>query len=212
MKICDYLWLSQPCLLFVHGGCYRFHSGYKRSWGCIFVTLLLLLSGRVPHPGPVQNNGLISLHYLNINSVVRKGPLLRDLMEEKECDIFVISETKLLTEDTDFTRYGSLPDNYSGIFKDREDETRGGGIAVLFRDTIQVTDKTKNYSSPKSFELLVVNVRGKSSAVTLVNIYRPPSSSLSAFFEELTDLINILTLSGERWIIGGRCQLSGGFI
>ena len=99
--------------------------------------------------------------------------------------------------------------NYSGIFKDREDETRGGGIAVLFRDTIQVTDKTKNYSSPKSFELLVVNVRGKSSAVTLVNIYRPPSSSLSAFFEELTDLINILTLSGERWIIGGDVNCTG---
>ena len=60
------------------------------------VTLLLLLSGRVPHPGPVCDNGGISLHYLNINSMVRKGPLLRDLIEERKGDVFVITETKLL--------------------------------------------------------------------------------------------------------------------
>ena len=67
----------------------------------------------------------------------------------------MITETKLLAEDTDFVRHGSLPDAYSGIFKDRKGDTRGGGIAVIFRDGIHVTDKTKNYPSPKSFELLV---------------------------------------------------------
>ena len=89
-------------------GHYCFHSDYKRSWRCILVTLLLLLSGRVPHPGPVCDNGGISLHYLNINSMVRKGPLLRDLIEERKGDVFVITETKLLAEDTDFVRHGSL--------------------------------------------------------------------------------------------------------
>ena len=65
-----------------------------------------------------------------------------------------------------------------------------------------MTDITKNYSSPKSFELLVVNILGKSSTTTLINIYRPQSSSLSVFLEELSELIQNLTLSGERWIIG----------
>ena len=124
--------------------------------------------------------------------------------------VIVITETKLLADDTDFVRHGSLPDKYSGIFKDRKEDTHGGGIAVLFRDGIHVVDKTKNYPSPKKlFELLVVNVMGKSSTTTLVNIYRPPSSSLSVFLEELSDLIQNLILSGERWIIGGDINCPG---
>ena len=47
-----------------------------------------------------------------------------------------------------------IADEYSGIFKDRKGDTRGGSIAVLFRDGIHLIDKTKNYPSPKSFELL----------------------------------------------------------
>ena len=77
IDVCDYLWPFQPCLAYVHNGRYRFHSGKRRSGRCMLVTLLLLLSGRVPNPGPTQDNGLISLSYLNINSMVRKGPLLR---------------------------------------------------------------------------------------------------------------------------------------
>ena len=48
-----------------------------------------------------------------------------------------------------------------------------------------------------------------SNAVTLVNIYRPPSSSLALFLKELTDLIQVLLLSGDRWIIGGDLNCPG---
>ena len=209
VDVCDYLRLFQPCLMFLHNGRYRFHTPGRRSWKSILTTLLLLLSGRVPHPGPARVNGLISLSYLNVNSMVRKGPLLHDLIDDVGCDVFVISETKLNVADTDFTRYGALPTGYSGIFMDRESETRGGGLAVLFRDTIKVTNKTANYAIPASCELLVVNVYDGSNAVTLVNIYRPPSSSLTLFLKELTDLIQELLLSGDRWIIGGDLNCPG---
>ena len=118
------------------------------------------------------------------------------------------SDFMTIISNKDFTRYGALPAGYSGIFVDRESETRGGGLAVLFRDTIKVTNKTANYVIPASCELLVVNVYDGSDAVTLVNIYRPPSSSLALFLKELTDLIQELLLSGDRWIIGGDLKLT----
>ena len=163
----------------------------------------------MPNLGPTQNNGLISLHYLNINSLVRKEPLLRDLIEEKFCDLLVLSETKLKADDTDFTRYGALPEHYSGCFQDRTSDTRGGGLAVIFRDSLQVRNKTAEFSCSTSFELMLVNICDKSGSITLANIYHLPNSSLIAFFEELTDLVQELTLSGMRWIIGGDLNCPG---
>ena len=44
---------------------------------------------------------------------------------------------------------------------------------------------------------MVVNIWDKPGSITPANIYCPPSSSLIAFFEELTDLIQELTTSGR---------------
>ena len=207
--VCDGLWSVGPCLLFAHNGNYRFHSRNRRSWGSILTTLLLLLSGQAPNPGPTQDNEFITLGYLNVNSVVRKGPLLRDLIEETSCDVIVLSETKLRSDDTDQTRFGGLPEHYAGLFKDRSSDNRGGGLAVVHRDTIRIVDRTAKYASPSTYELLVVNIESGSNCVTLVNIYRPPSTSLSMFLEELTNLLQQLAQCGDRWIIGGDLNCPG---
>ena len=53
----------------------------------------------------------------NVNSMVRKGPLLHDLIDDVGCDVFVISETKLNVADTAFyIDMRALPTGYSGIF------------------------------------------------------------------------------------------------
>ena len=134
INVCDYLWPFQPCLAYIHNGCYHFHSSNRHSGRCMLATLLLLLTGRVPYPGPTQDSGSISLHHLNINSMVSKGPLLRDLIEKLRFTL--LSETKLKADDTDFTRFGDSLEHYSGCDQDRTSDTRGGGLAVTFWDSL----------------------------------------------------------------------------
>ena len=69
---------------------------------------------------------------------------------------------------------------------------RGGGTCIIHRKSIAVKQQSLHY---RSFECQLVSVKmsGRSAASTetfsLAVIYRPPSSSLTAFYDELSDLL-----------------------
>jgi len=79
------------------------------------------------------------------------------------------------------------------------DPERGGGVAVVFRQSVVVRrHPLTNKCRPKTFELQLVRVGTTPLTHTVANIYRPQwMSSVAQFVDELTDIIalNVLTTS-----------------
>ena len=179
---CCYLWTYPSCSLFCLDGLNRFRSSCdKRSYRCIVIYFMLLFSGLEQNPGPVNSDLTIGLNYLNVRSMVRKGALIQNLIEEAgdNGDVFVFTESRFTEDDTDTTRYSGLPVGYSAIFHDRPGTTsrnRGGGIAVFYRNILQLRDVTKNFVVPTSIRAAGFN---DSVRAAVFNIGQHISSSWS---------------------------------
>ena len=95
------------------------------------------------------------------------------------------------------------------VHRDNPDQTRGGGLAVIHRDTINVQPR-KHKINHTSFELQLINITLQSWDIVLANSYRPPSSSKSLFFEEFGLLLtNLGTDAVDRLMICGDFNLPG---
>ena len=92
------------------------------------------------------------------------------------------------------------------VHRENPDQTRGGGLAIVYRDSINVSPRNHN----TSFEFQLVNIGLKSRVIVLANIYRPPSSSKSIFLEEFGSLLATLgTDAADRLMICGDFNLPG---
>ena len=80
---------------------------------------------------------------------------------------------------------------YYTSYRDNPDQTRGGGLAVIHRDTIDIQPRKHKFTH-SSFELQLVNVSLPSKDIVLANIYRPPSSSKSTFLRNLAHSLLLL--------------------
>ena len=106
---------------------------------------------------------------------------------------------------------GPAPPGYRilHVHRDNPDQNRGGGLAVIHRDTINIQPR-KHKINHSSFELQLVYITLQSRDIVLTNIYRPPSSSKSLFFEEFGLLLtNLGTEVVDRLIICGDFNLPG---
>ena len=95
------------------------------------------------------------------------------------------------------------------VHRENPDQTRGGGLAIVYRDSINVSPRNHNIAHT-SFEFQLVNIGLKSRDIVLANIYRPPSSSKSVFLEEFGSLLATLgTDAADRLMICGDFNLPG---
>jgi len=69
---------------------------------------------------------------------------------------------------------------------------QGGGLAVLYNTRLEVF-KLVVASDPVSFELLPLLLTCQDCVLTLLLIYRAPSSSVTNFLQELLDLLDEFT-------------------
>ena len=76
----------------------------------------------------------------------------------------------------------SLPFNHSSI---------GGGLAIIYRDDLSLSSHplVEKLPSVSSFELQLVRIGCSNHATTIINIYRPPSSNIGLFFDELSNVL-----------------------
>ena len=84
--------------------------------------------------------------------------------------------------------------------------TRGGGLAIISRDSIPVlTHPLASSFDPTSFELQLTLVGSGPSTFILMNVYRPPLQSKSVFIEKLLDIISTITATSgnDRLLICG---------
>ena len=175
------------------GRCGEFYRPRRHaSCSVSLIALLLLMSGLETNPGPPIKMGL-----WNAQSVVHRGSLVQDLIESHQLDALAICESKIVCDDPDAIKLDSAPDGFDVLHVPRPTATarnRGGGLCFVYRESITVkTHPLQQTLSYTSFEcqLLRLHVGSTSSTdgTTVAVIYRPPSSSLPTFYDELSDLL-----------------------
>ena len=135
----------------------------------------------------------------------------QSLISDNDLDILALTETWVGADDPPVIKSDPAPSGYriTHVHRDNPEQTRGGGLAVIHRDTITVQPR-KHKLTHSSFELQIVNIGLKSRDIVLANIYRPPSSSKPLFFEEFGLLLtNLGTDAVDRLLICGDFNLPG---
>ena len=178
--------------------------------------LLLLIIGGVESWSQSRSVVVTQPPFRYAKSVVNKASLLHSLITDNDLSILAMSilaitETWVKSDDPPVIINGPALPGYRimHVHRDNPDQTRGGGLAVIHHDTINVQPR-KHEVNHSSFELQLVNITLQSRDIVLANIYRPPSSSKSLFFEEFGLLLtNLGTDAVDRRIICGDFNLPG---
>ena len=192
---------------------------YKSS-SAVFVSILLLVAGLEPNPGPpTAAAGIdrrIRFGLFNARSAVRKAAFVRDVIADHALDVIAVTESWMRSDDPGAITLDIVPPDYCVIhaFRDSaldggsdgqpsvDDGSRGGGIALVYRPSIKATQLT--VGSYTQFELLAVKLEVTGSQ-PVVNVcrQRPGSSSpTSQFFDELCDLFDTMT-DNQHYVLCG---------
>ena len=152
---------SLYCMKPVHmviGRCGEFfRPRTRRSLSSSWFALLLLMSGIEANPGPNISFGL-----LNARSVVKKGPLIIDLITTHRLDVLAVCETWIANDDSPAVKLDCLPVGYCVTHLPRPSSTRtsrGGGLCVIHRETVPVkSHELQQLDRYDSLESLLVRV------------------------------------------------------
>lgn len=140
---------------------------------------------------------VVNFGLLNIRSLTGKGQLLQDLLLDRKLDCLCLSETWQIPDD--FTQLNECtPPGFVYTSKSRL-SGRGGGLAILHRETWRVSHVTLPVS--QSFEAVALQLNGPTPTV-LVNIYRPPKPNKDFIDEFTTLLTHVCSLSSNIILLG----------
>ena len=145
---------------------------------------------------------------VNARSVKSKSADFTALVFDSKANLIALTETWLTTDDT-AARIQITPPGYKLIDRPRT-ERRGGGIALLYRDSIAVT-KIKSVGE-MSFEYSELYIKFETFSMRLVIVYRAPYSAshpvtARTFISELTTYSESIILSAEPLLITGDFNL-----
>ncbi len=102
-----------------------------------------------------EQKQFLKLGLLNIRSLTPKAVIVNEIITDNSFDVLCLTETWLKTNDY-FGLNESTPPSY--CYKHEPRETgRGGGVATIYSDILNVTQKT-GYRFD-SFEILMLNVK-----------------------------------------------------
>ena len=124
---------------------------------------------------------------------------------EMDCDICFVQETFL--RDGDKAKLMEIKDYGWSILSDSRKHRSGGGIAMLYKNTIQLKSNNK-VMKYKSFQVMESLLSADTEMVRLVNIYRPPYTKKArftecTFLEEFEDYLETLSTKPGIPIIAG---------
>ena len=139
---------------------------------------------RLPPPA-LSSRQNFNIGHLNARSITNKTALINDLITDKKCDLFCLSET--WQQPGDCINLNLLtPPLY--LSKPRS-VGRGGGLAVVYRSDLTI--KELRPFEVTSFEYIAVKVVSTLPLLLLL-IYRPPKPSAN-FLSELNELLTVIS-------------------
>lgn len=154
-------------------------------------------------------SALATAALINSRSVMNKTELIEDLLFSNKLNYLIIVETWLTGNDIlDNTILAEIcGQNFSSLSWPRINK-KGGGLALIYRNGLKV-DMNSGLSQFKaeSYEFASVTLSFSSKSIVLIIIYKPPSTSLSLFSSEFTELCSLL-LGYNEIIIAGDFNLS----
>ena len=140
----------------------------------------------------------LRLALLNIRSLAGKTFLINDFITEHNLDFMFLTETWLDQNNSTAVLVESTPPNYSFISEARVNR-RGGGVAVLFKNSFQF--KKLSFSNFSTFEYVALQLKSSRRAI-LVNVYRPPKYCVD-FSDDFNELLSIVYTEYDCIIIVG---------
>ena len=93
------------------------------------------------------------------------------------------------------------PDGYHAIRCDRN-KARGGGVAVLYKNNLQVVEVDVPFDKDLNFELVCIDVHNNDSFIRLCCVYLPPSQTDSVVLELCKSLEFVLSVQSPVFIFG----------
>ena len=182
----------------------------------LLVTILLLVAGIEPNPGPPSARSTRSLRFgcLNTRSAVNKAALIHDTISDFSLDMFALTEMWVVENDPNAVKLDLAPEGFSVAHVHRDSaipRNRGGGLALIHRDSIRVRRRSDIVSvTPSTFECGMFDVRNRMNTTTICIVYRPPSTSINNFFEESGEMLEVLCAqAGNETLICGDFNCPG---
>ncbi|XP_071944670.1 uncharacterized protein [Antedon mediterranea] len=123
---------------------------------------------------------------LNARSLRNKCDEFVDLVVSYNLDVVAVSETWLRPDD-DLVIRELTPLGYRFVHVPRVDKT-GGGVGILSKTSLVVNLKTDVHTYA-SFEAIHVHITSNSKSLRLVNIYRPPTLSVTEFLNDFEKML-----------------------
>ena len=200
------IWASNDGRLFYPPGLPVFRPHRTKCKHSVYLSFLLLIGNVDPNPGPVNNSrkqsksynrikskkqDYINFGFMNARSAARKAALIHDVIEEHHLDLVFVGETWIPSDAPDAIKVDIAPTGYRVMHAHRgtSGEKRGGGIAVIYRESIQLS--IVDVGKYDEFESLSVRITSSSSSHTIVCIYDPRAMFQDPF------VINLLIF----WIV-----------
>jgi len=143
---------------------------------------------------------------LNCQSSRNKCDDIADLITTNNIDILVITETWLKTSGDESIIATLTPSGYR--FHQFARQSRGGGVAIIFRDYLNIKMVPSQSPLPASYEHIEFLVKHAKTATRVIALYRPPPSrknglTIAMFKDEFSKLLETTNQSKGRLVILG---------
>jgi Reverse transcriptase (RNA-dependent DNA polymerase)/Endonuclease/Exonuclease/phosphatase family len=187
---------------------------FRRASHRACLLLLLFIGGVESNPGPVQGQGQgqgqnvgagIRGAVLNVRSAVNKAAQLHDVIATNDLDFIVLTETWIRADDPSAIKLDIAPTGYGVWHRHRSGgrKVKGGGLAIIYKQTFSVDLFKLPGVSFKSFEMLSVRILADKRRCNVFGVYRPPPAATSAFYDEFSDFCDrVMMLPGDNLVLG----------
>ena len=128
-----------------------------------------------------KSNSHANVGIANVRSISNKTCEVFDFITSQNLDIFFATETWIKENDSHILDQVT-PQGYTSLSCPRA-EQQGGGVAVICRSGFE--PKQVDTQTYQSFEYMCVRITSGSEYILLVNVYRPPNTSISCFMSFL---------------------------
>jgi len=150
---------------------------------------------------------VVRANVLNARSAVNKAPLIHDMIDDRRLDLLVVTETWMKSSQPAAITEDIAPDGYRVLHQFRENDTDGGGVALVFAEHLRAVSVPLS-STLSGVDCLVAKVPTRRGRLNLAAVYRPPTSSrygapVAQFCCEFGDLLDeLLALPGQLIVCG----------